>query len=423
MDLDGNYISVFESAVAASKALGVGCGNISLCCRGLADRVKNYRFRYVDDVLNEKAVKIRQVRHNKASDNHKKAWIPKRRKVYQFSLDAVLIACYKNADIASSKNGIPKHLIFQCCNGTIIQSGGYIWSYNNKVESVLKNDIPTEQGEEWRDVVGYEGLYMVSSFGRVWSLRRRTEKVGNLIGGFMLTNHIDNRGRTSNTLTTKNGEKVNAVTARLVVMSFIPNPDNLPQVNHKDENPLNNHVDNLEWCTAKYNCNYGTRIERIKEKQNIPILQYTLNGEFVAEYASMHIAADAINADAGHICDCCLGNRSYAYGFFWRYKDDEMYNSAKVRLQDKISASKKSRADKFTARALNVVQLDMNGKYIQTHQSSRLAAERVGSFRPMIINCCNGKISNVKGYKFMYERDFRKMFIETENESQQLSLF
>lgn len=67
---------------------------------------------------------------------------------------------------------------------------------------------------------------------------------------------------------------------RLVAQAFIPNPDNLPCVNHKDENPNNNNVDNLEWCTQKYNCNYGTRVDRImetKKQQYKKIYKYSFN--------------------------------------------------------------------------------------------------------------------------------------------------
>lgn len=268
--------------------------------------------------------------------------------------------------------------------------------------------------EIWKDIEGFEGLYKVSNLGRVASVHRYNR--GRIFGDKIKQPSIDKRNRITMELN-RYGKAYRFVLARLVAKAFIPNPDNLPQVNHKDENPLNNVVTNLEWCTAKYNCNYGTRVQRIKEKQNMAIMQYTLDGEFVAEYDSMHIAADAIKQDAGHICDCCLGKRSYAYGYFWRYKDDELYEIAKKRLAKKIEQGRKSRADKFAEKALNVIQLDMNGNYIQTFQSTKLAAIAVGSYTPCIINCCNGKTKHVKGYKFVYERDYIK------KESKQLNLF
>ena len=106
--------------------------------------------------------------------------------------------------------------------------------------------------EEWKNVIGYEGLYEVSSIGNVRNVRRNTllrfSKNQGYIQVYLYKNGI------------RNGFKVH----RLVAQAFIPNPDNLPQVNHKDEDKTNNRVDNLEFCDAKYNLSYGTA--RIRER-------------------------------------------------------------------------------------------------------------------------------------------------------------
>lgn len=116
--------------------------------------------------------------------------------------------------------------------------------------------------EEWRPVVGYEGLYEVSSYGRVKSLckydsrnRFRDERILKLCA--------DRLGYLKVGLCS-NDKKKKYLVHRLVAQAFIPNPNNLPQVNHRDENPSNDNVDNLEWCDAKYNSNYGTRNDRIR---------------------------------------------------------------------------------------------------------------------------------------------------------------
>lgn len=114
--------------------------------------------------------------------------------------------------------------------------------------------------EEWKPVVGYEGLYEVSSLGRVRSLDRFYYR---LHKGKVLSPTKDRYGYLTVTLNC-NGKSKTIKIHRLVAQAFIENPDNLPQVNHKDENPSNNNVDNLEWCTAKYNNNYGTRQERYR---------------------------------------------------------------------------------------------------------------------------------------------------------------
>lgn len=110
--------------------------------------------------------------------------------------------------------------------------------------------------EEWKDVVGFEGYYKVSNLGNVISLRRK----------FMRTEHLMSPAVTpygyAVVCLRKPDIKTTVKVHRLVAQAFIPNPDNLPQVNHKDEDKLNNCVDNLEWCDSKYNINYGTVVQR-----------------------------------------------------------------------------------------------------------------------------------------------------------------
>ena len=117
--------------------------------------------------------------------------------------------------------------------------------------------------EIWRPIEGYEGLYEVSNLGRVRSLDRYDSRNQFRKGRIMKQNN-DGRDYMSIQLCL-NGKLKKYFVHRLVAEAFLPNPDNLPQVNHKDEDKSNNRVDNLEWCTAKYNLSYGTRNIRIRE--------------------------------------------------------------------------------------------------------------------------------------------------------------
>ena len=167
--------------------------------------------------------------------------------------------------------------------------------------------------EEWRDIQGYEGYYQVSNLGRI----RRLER---LVDHWRKNGHLrtqperilkqwvgDNRQRASVALC-KEGKTIRIPVHRLVAMAFIPNPHNLPCINHKDENPCNNHVDNLEWCTYKYNSNYGNCKEKIKQalrgkNGGKAIIQYSLNNEFIAEYPSLGEAARITGFGRANACN------------------------------------------------------------------------------------------------------------------------
>ena len=102
-------------------------------------------------------------------------------------------------------------------------------------------------------------------------------------------------------------------------MAFIPNPLNFPQVNHKDENKLNDCVENLEWCDNKYNMNYGTAPKRRGEKTRKPVEQFTLDGEFVRRWPCASVAEKETGVDHSHIARCCKGKLKQTKGFVWKY--------------------------------------------------------------------------------------------------------
>lgn len=161
--------------------------------------------------------------------------------------------------------------------------------------------------EIWKDISGYEGLYQVSNLGRVKSLENRSNHKKEKI----LASHI--RNQYYGVTLYKDSHYKNYTIHRLVAEAFIPNPDNLPEVNHKDENKLNNYVDNLEWCTRQYNNTYNNHNAKINAKKRKKVICV----ETKQIYNS--ITEAEILTGYTHISDVCLGTRNTAGGYHWKF--------------------------------------------------------------------------------------------------------
>lgn len=167
--------------------------------------------------------------------------------------------------------------------------------------------------ERWRDIEGFEGLYQISSCGRVKSLGNGKSNNSTYSNERILKPQRAN-GYLRVTLCKECKNKQVSV-HRIVATTFLSNIENLPYINHKDEVKTNNYVSNLEWCTAKYNSNYGTAIERASKKRSKKVLCV----ECDVIYESIAEAQRQTGISHSNISNCCNGKRKIAGSYHWEY--------------------------------------------------------------------------------------------------------
>ena len=151
--------------------------------------------------------------------------------------------------------------------------------------------------EIWKDIKGYDGLYQVSNLGNVKSLN---------------FNHFPNKQKILKPRNAGRYNKQNVLIHRLVAEAFIPNPNNYPCINHKNKNTYDNKINNLEWCTHKYNMRYS-----LAKKVN----QYDLQGNYIKTWDCIKDASNELNIRNYSISLCCKGKYKNVGGFKWKYTE------------------------------------------------------------------------------------------------------
>lgn len=209
--------------------------------------------------------------------------------------------------------------------------------------------------EEWKIIEDTFGKYSVSNLGNVRINEHYTEitpsKV-NPLGKAKLykqqpvKQYLNFSGYKIVYLQVSKGNRIIRPVHRLVAQAFIPNPNNLPFVNHKDETKCNNCVSNLEWCDPKYNANYGTRNDRLRKSNGRKVAQYTLDGQFVKIWDSVSSIAQfygiKTTAPISRVCRHVKGRLTYK-GYRWEYVECQRYDLNKltkeqlIELRDQIN--------------------------------------------------------------------------------------
>lgn len=259
------------------------------------------------------------------------------------------------------------------------------------VEKILSNI--SEEGELWKPCPEFEKKYLISSHGRILGIGTyNTCKKGELIrqhkkhgrNWYMQVRLYDNgRARTFETHV-------------LVARAFIPNPDNLPMINHKDEDKTNNHVENLEWCDCSYNIRYS---------HAIPIDVYSKEGVFIETFEAISIAAERYNISTTEISRCCKSKCGTSKGFQFRYKGEHFvpkpFTEYKRRL---LNRGKNHNRNRFRT----VYEYTIDGNYVKTWDNITSAADANDTTTGNICKCYKGKILTNKGKIYLLDNNIKE---------------
>lgn len=274
-----------------------------------------------------------------------------------------------------------------------------------------------EEKEEWKDVgivkgIDFTGLCQVSTFGNVKFLDRWVEyknghkrfykeelKKPRLKNGYQFVR------------LSKEGKHTEISVHRLVLQTFKPNPNPelYTQINHIDENKENNRLDNLEWCTAEENNNYGTRKERATKTRRlhfIPTVQLDLKGNIInVYYQKEDIETQNKEMTFKHVARSINKEKNICYGYFWIKLDkynELTQNELLSLINEKVEQNNLGKMRGGITQRETVVQMDLNGNTIKEFESVSAAAQELNCHYQAISQCASGKIKTCCGYRWKY---------------------
>lgn len=247
------------------------------------------------------------------------------KKVYQYTINGEYVQGFNTIKAAAETVGGTREEIGHAANGKTLLGCGFRWSFSCNdclppLSSFDKYNIV--KGEVWKKIQGYS-RYFVSNMGRIRSTtyvsRGNKDKVEY---GKVYKLSTDNFGYKMIALIDDNGNRVLNRVHHLVAETFIPNPDNLPMINHKDQNPGNNRVENLEWCTAQYNATYADAHKKRNMNLKRWYVQMYLDGSIKKVHRGLDNAAKEVNGSKQCVSNCCCGLNGSYRGYKWKRLKD-----------------------------------------------------------------------------------------------------
>lgn len=271
----------------------------------------------------------------------------------------------------------------------------------------------------WKDFPDFEGLYQACTDGQVRSVDHNTMgKDGKLhhIKGRILKQAEDKDGY-KRVVLCKNGVNYYLSVHRIIAMTFLPNPDNLPVINHKDIDPSNNKVENLMWCTVKENNDWGDHKEKVRATKHAtmgdPVVQIDLNNNIAKIWHSAAIASD-FGYSRSSISQCVINKKKYHKGYKWvkleNYKPELSKEEIEYYKNMPIPPFKRSPA--YNDRA--IVQLTLDGQYVREWPA--IACVNDYGYNSICVgDCVRHRQRTTNEYRWMYKEEYQNTKeIETE---------